>query len=57
VAPSVGFIGFGEAGSTIAGGLKAAGIDRLSAFDIKTVTTDFGPRIREAGCRCADDAR
>jgi len=47
VAPSVGFIGFGEAGSTIAGGLKAAGIDRLSAFDIKTVTTDFGPRIRE----------
>jgi len=47
VAPSVGFIGFGEAGSTIAGGLKAAGIDRLFAFDIKTVTTDFGPRIRE----------
>jgi 3-hydroxyisobutyrate dehydrogenase-like beta-hydroxyacid dehydrogenase len=47
VAPAVGFIGFGEAGSTIAGGLRAAGIDRLSAFDIKTFTPDFGPRIRE----------
>jgi hypothetical protein len=38
VAPAVGFIGFGEAGSTIARGLRAAGIDTLSAFDIKTHT-------------------
>jgi 3-hydroxyisobutyrate dehydrogenase-like beta-hydroxyacid dehydrogenase len=45
--PSIGFIGFGEAGSTIAAGLRAAGIDRLSAFDIKTHAADFGPRIRQ----------
>ena len=30
----VGFIGFGEAGSTIAGGLAEAGVDRIFAFDI-----------------------
>lgn len=47
MAPAVGFIGFGEAGSTIASGLRGAGVERLSAFDIKTHTTDFGPRIRE----------
>ena len=48
--PSVGFIGFGEAGSTIAGGLRTAGLDRLFAFDIKTHTPDFGPTIaRRAG--------
>jgi 3-hydroxyisobutyrate dehydrogenase-like beta-hydroxyacid dehydrogenase len=45
VAPAIGFIGFGEAGSTIAGGLRSAGIDRLFAFDIKTDTPDFGPVI------------
>jgi 3-hydroxyisobutyrate dehydrogenase-like beta-hydroxyacid dehydrogenase len=47
VAPAVGFIGFGEAGSTIARGLRAAGIDTLSAFDIKTHTADFGPAIHD----------
>ncbi len=46
MAPAVGFIGFGEAGSTIARGLRAAGIDALSAFDIKTHTADFGPAIQ-----------
>jgi len=45
IPPSVGFIGFGEAGSTIAGGLRTAGIDRLFAFDIKTNTPDSGPTI------------
>jgi len=45
VAPAVGFIGFGEAGSTIASGLRSAGVDRLFAFDIKTSSTDFGPAI------------
>ena len=29
---TVGFIGFGEAGSTIAGGLGEAGVDRIFAF-------------------------
>jgi 3-hydroxyisobutyrate dehydrogenase-like beta-hydroxyacid dehydrogenase len=46
-APSIGFIGFGEAGSTIAGGLRAAGALRLSAFDINTDAPHFGPLIRQ----------
>src|SRR5262249_30233636 len=32
---TVGFIGFGEAGSTIARGLRSAGVDRIFAYDIK----------------------
>ena len=44
---SVGFIGFGEAGSTIANGLRSAGVDRLSAFDIKTDDAQFGPLIKQ----------
>ena len=43
--PAVGFIGFGEAGSTIAGGLGKAGVERLFAFDINTHTPDFGSTI------------
>jgi 3-hydroxyisobutyrate dehydrogenase-like beta-hydroxyacid dehydrogenase len=42
----IGFIGFGEAGSTVAGGLRSAGVDRLFAFDIKTHDPRFGPLIR-----------
>src|SRR5256885_12745016 len=37
---SIGFIGFGEAGSTIARGLKSAGLDRLFAYDITPKTSD-----------------
>jgi 3-hydroxyisobutyrate dehydrogenase-like beta-hydroxyacid dehydrogenase len=44
---SVAFIGFGEAGSTIARGLRSAGLDRIFAYDIKTHTPEFGPRIVE----------
>ncbi len=51
--PAVGFIGFGEAGSTIACGLRAAGVERLFAFDIKTSAADFGPAI----VRRADESR
>jgi 3-hydroxyisobutyrate dehydrogenase-like beta-hydroxyacid dehydrogenase len=43
--PAIAFIGFGEAGSTIAGGLRSAGIDRLSAFDINAETPGLGPQI------------
>jgi 3-hydroxyisobutyrate dehydrogenase-like beta-hydroxyacid dehydrogenase len=32
--PSIGFIGFGEAGSGIAAGLRDAGVEGISAFDI-----------------------
>jgi 3-hydroxyisobutyrate dehydrogenase-like beta-hydroxyacid dehydrogenase len=45
--PAIGFIGFGEAGSTIAGGLRSAGIERLVAYDIQADTPDFGPRIQQ----------
>jgi len=37
---SLGFVGFGEAGSTIARGLRSAGIDRIFAYDIKPKTAD-----------------
>jgi 3-hydroxyisobutyrate dehydrogenase-like beta-hydroxyacid dehydrogenase len=45
--PAVGFIGFGEAGSTIAGGLRSAGVARLMAFDIAVDSPDRGLLIRE----------
>jgi 3-hydroxyisobutyrate dehydrogenase-like beta-hydroxyacid dehydrogenase len=45
-APSIGFIGFGEAGSTIAGGLRRAGIDRLVAFDIDAQASSLAPRFQ-----------
>ena len=45
--PAVGFIGFGEAGSAIARGLRSAGLDRLFAFDINTHTPNLGATIRE----------
>jgi 3-hydroxyisobutyrate dehydrogenase-like beta-hydroxyacid dehydrogenase len=38
---SIGFVGFGEAGSTIARGLRSAGIERLAAYDIKPKTSDI----------------
>lgn len=44
--PALAFIGFGEAGSTIAGGLREAGIERLAAFDINAETPGLGPSIR-----------
>lgn len=47
----VGFIGFGEAGSAIAAGLRAADVARSYAFDIATDSADRGPLIR---ARAAD---
>jgi len=43
--PSVGFVGFGEAGSTIAKGLRSAGITSLAAYDIAVNDTVRGPHI------------
>src|SRR5215831_13686139 len=37
---SIGFVGFGEAGSTIARGLRSAGVARIFAYDIKPKTSD-----------------
>jgi 3-hydroxyisobutyrate dehydrogenase len=54
-APSLGFIGFGEAGFTLAAGLRAAGVGSIAAFDIASDTADRGPLIRrraeESGTR------
>jgi 3-hydroxyisobutyrate dehydrogenase-like beta-hydroxyacid dehydrogenase len=47
VTPRIGFIGFGEAGSTLATGLNASGVEQLFAFDIKAGTPDIGPLIEQ----------
>src|SRR5262249_55296863 len=46
-----GFIGFGEAGSAIAGGLASAGVGRIVAFDIATDDPRLGPTIRDRARR------
>ena len=48
---TVGFIGFGEAGSTIAGGLAESGVDRIFAFDIAALDAEVGPRIQQRAAR------
>jgi 3-hydroxyisobutyrate dehydrogenase-like beta-hydroxyacid dehydrogenase len=45
--PAIGFVGFGEAGSTIAKGLHSAGITRLFAFDIHTHSPGLGAMIQQ----------
>ena len=47
--PVVGFIGFGEAGSTIARGLRSAGIERIFAYDIKPKTSDVATIVDSPG--------
>jgi 3-hydroxyisobutyrate dehydrogenase-like beta-hydroxyacid dehydrogenase len=42
---TIGFVGFGEAGSTIAKGLRSAGVERLVAFDINRHEPSRGPLI------------
>ena len=48
---TVGFIGFGEAGSTIAGGLAESGVDRIFAYDIAALDAEAGPRIQQRAAR------
>jgi 3-hydroxyisobutyrate dehydrogenase len=43
---AIGFIGLGEAGFNIAGGLREAGVARLFAYDINTHTPGLGERIQ-----------
>lgn len=38
---AIGFVGFGEAGSTIARGLRSAGLERIFAYDIAPKTSDM----------------
>jgi 3-hydroxyisobutyrate dehydrogenase-like beta-hydroxyacid dehydrogenase len=51
--PSIGFIGFGEAASSIAGGFLAVGVTRMSAFDINTHAPHFGPLIQRRAAAAA----
>ena len=48
---NVGFVGFGEAGSTIATGLATAGAGRLFAFDIAVDDPRLGPTIHDRARR------
>ena len=48
VKPAICFIGFGEAGQAIASGLREAGVERMSAWDILFPKTD-GKRLLRAG--------
>src|SRR5579863_4389182 len=45
--PRIGFVGFGEAGFHIGGGLRGAGIDGIAAFDINADTPGLGEKIRQ----------
>jgi len=45
---SVGFIGFGEAGSALARGLRSAGVERIFAYDIKLDDPLVRGRARES---------
>jgi 3-hydroxyisobutyrate dehydrogenase-like beta-hydroxyacid dehydrogenase len=47
--PSIGFIGFGEAGFHIASGLRSAGVLRIAAFDINASHPSLGARIQRHG--------
>jgi len=53
--PVVGFIGFGEAGSTIARGLRSGGIERIFAYDIKSDPL-IADRAREAQATLVDSS-
>jgi 3-hydroxyisobutyrate dehydrogenase-like beta-hydroxyacid dehydrogenase len=57
--PTIAFIGFGEAGQAIAGGLAETGVNGMSAWDI-LFPQGAGERLRGAGetigVRCARDA-
>jgi 3-hydroxyisobutyrate dehydrogenase-like beta-hydroxyacid dehydrogenase len=45
--PAIGFIGFGEAASHIAAGLRAAGVESVLAFDINATSPTLGARIQQ----------
>jgi 3-hydroxyisobutyrate dehydrogenase-like beta-hydroxyacid dehydrogenase len=46
--PSLAFIGFGEAGQAVAAGLRDAGVERISAWDILFPQAE-GERLKQAG--------
>jgi 3-hydroxyisobutyrate dehydrogenase-like beta-hydroxyacid dehydrogenase len=44
---TIGFIGFGEAGFTLAMGLRNAGVEQICAYDINAETVELGKKIRQ----------
>jgi 3-hydroxyisobutyrate dehydrogenase-like beta-hydroxyacid dehydrogenase len=48
--PSLCFIGFGEAGQAMAAGLREAGVERISAWDILFPVSE-GERLKQAGAQ------
>jgi len=54
--PVVGFIGFGEAGSTIARGLRSAGVERVFAYDIKVGDPLIRDRAAQAETTLVDSS-
>lgn len=48
--PRLCFIGFGEAGQAIAAGLREAGVDNISAWDVLFPKND-GAKLKEAGAK------
>ena len=57
---TIGFVGFGEAGSTIAAGLRSAGCERTVAYDINRHDVSGGPlierRAAESGTALVDSS-
>jgi 3-hydroxyisobutyrate dehydrogenase-like beta-hydroxyacid dehydrogenase len=57
---TIGFVGFGEVGSTIAGGLRSAGCERPVAYDIDRHDASRGPlierRAAESGTTLVDSS-
>jgi 3-hydroxyisobutyrate dehydrogenase-like beta-hydroxyacid dehydrogenase len=57
--PTIAFIGFGEAGQALAGGLREAGVETMAAWDILFPRRE-GEKLRRAGAaigvRCAGSA-
>ena len=47
ISPRIGFVGFGEAGYHLAAGLRKAGIEEISAFDINWQTPGLGEKIQQ----------
>jgi len=45
--PSLGFVGFGEAAFHISKGLREAGIEKITAYDINANSPKLGPRIEQ----------
>lgn len=53
---AIGFVGFGEAGSTIASGLRGAGVERIFAYDVKAGDPLIPQHARETQTTLVDSS-